>query len=177
MAYTTRNTPDEMIFALVAAHNARQEAAVASFFHADITQRTSGGYMARTVASDTVTAANSTDLPTALVLVNQTKAVLQRHFADTQAHNTVTSAQITIADATDLTSANTLANDLKAKYTTGGHVNTASIHFTNDGTNVVTNANATDLTTLNVLLIEMKGDVNAHIISAPLGSMIKLIPS
>lgn len=176
MAYKTRKVPDSMLFALVAAWNAKQEASVSTFFHADISQTTnSANYRAPTVASDTVTAANGTDSPTAVVLVNQIKAVLNRHFADDLAHNTATTAAVTTADATDTTSAVTLANALKAAYTTGGHINQANVHFTNDGTNTTTNANATDLTTLNVLINELKGDVNAHIISAPLGSMLRLV--
>jgi hypothetical protein len=165
------------MYALVAAHNARQEAAVTNQFHADITQKTSGYFASPTVASDTVTAATATDLATSLVLVNQIKAVLDRHFVDTLAHDTAVSATITIADATDLATAITLANNLKDMYTTGGHVDASNVHFNDDSTNVVTNADATDQTTLNTLVNEIKGDVNAHITSAPIGSMVQLVPA
>jgi hypothetical protein len=174
MAYLTRKVPDAMIAALVTAHNARQEASVAALFHADKTQKTTGHFLSPVVANDTVTAANGTDMATAVTLVNEIKAVVGRHFADSLAHNTATSAQITIADATNTATAVTLANDLKAKYTV--HITAANVHFNNDGTNTVTNADATDLATLNVLINEIKGDINAHVISAPAGSMIRLTP-
>jgi hypothetical protein len=173
MAYEVRKVPDAMIFALVAAHNAGQEARVASSFHADKTQRTTGDYKAPVVANDTVTAANGTDLATALVLVNELKDVVDRHFADSYAHDTATSAAITIADGTNTATAVTLANDLKAKYNV--HISAANVHFNNDGTNTVTNADATDLTTLNVLINEIKGDVNAHVTNATVGAMIRLV--
>jgi galactitol-specific phosphotransferase system IIB component len=166
-----------MVSSLVAAWNAKQEASVASFFHADITQKTSGGDFAPTVANDTASAANATDLATSLTLVNQLKGVTDRHFVDTRAHNTAVSAVTTLADATDLTTAIALANDIKSRYNTGGHVNGSNIHFNNDSTNTIAAANATDQTTLDTLLNELKTDVNAHIISAPLGAMIQLVPA
>lgn len=175
MAFETRNVPDAMVFALVAAWNYRQEAAVGSFFHADITQRTTGDYRAPTVTNDTVTAANGTDLTTNITLVNQMKAVMNRHFVDPRAHNTAVSAVVTTADATDQTTAITLANALKTAYNTGGHINASNVHFNTDGTNTVSAAAATDLATLQTLNNEMKGDFNAHVISAPAGAMINLV--
>jgi hypothetical protein len=176
MAFKTRNMPDAMVFALVAAWNHRQEAAVSTFFHADITQvTTDADYRAPTVTNDTVTAANGTDLTTNITLVNQMKAVMNRHFVDPRAHNTAVSAVVATANATDLATAVTLVNALKAAYNTGGHINGAGIHFTNDGTNTVAAANATDLATLQTLNNEMKGDFNAHVISAPAGAMIQLV--
>ena len=174
MAFRTRKTIDEMTFALVAAWNAKQEASVASFFHADITQITSGQYQSKTVTNDTVTAANASDLATSITLVNQLKAVINRHFADTFAHNTAVSAQITTADAaTLLTEVQTLANAIKTAYTT--HLSASNVHFNNDATNTIAAANATDQSTANTLLNELKADFNAHLISAPLGNMIRLV--
>jgi hypothetical protein len=174
MAYETRKVPDEMIFALVAAHNARQEAAVGSNFHADITQITNrADYRAPTVTNDTVSAANATDLTTSLTLVNAEKAVINRHFADTRAHNTAVSAAVSTAAGTDLTTAVALGNAIKAAYNT--HLAAANVHFNNDGTNTVSAANATDQTTLNTLLNEIKTDFNAHLIGATAGAMINLV--
>lgn len=175
MAYKTRKTPDVMVNALVAAHNLRQEESVASFFHADTTQKTSGHYQNMTVADDVIASANGTDDATNIVLVNEMKAVVNRHFADTLAHDTDTTAAVTEADATDEATAATLATAIKDQYTV--HITDANVHFNNDATNTVTNADATDTATTSVLANEMKADINAHIVSAPAGAMIDLIPA
>jgi len=174
MAYTTRKVPDSMIFALVAAYNARQEASVGSEFHADVTQTTdSSDYKSPTVAAISVTAANATDSPTAITLVNEIKSDYDLHVADTYAHDTAVSPAITVADATDEATAITLANNVKSVYNT--HLSASNVHFNNDATNDVTNANATDSATLVTLVNEIKGDFNAHIASAPVGNMIQLV--
>jgi len=175
MAYKTRKTPDVMVNALVAAHNFRQEESVASFFHADTTQKTSGHYQNMTVADDLVTAADGSGDATNSTLANEIKAVLNRHFADTLAHDTAVSAQVSTADGTDEASNVTLANALKSAYNT--HLSASNVHFNNDGTNDVTSSNATDTASTSTLLNEMKDDLNAHIVSAPAGAMIELIPA
>lgn len=172
MAFLTRKLPDSMVNALVAAVNLRQTEAVASFFHADTTQKTTGHYTNPVVTDDLVTAANGTNAATNIVLANDMKAVVNRHFADDYAHNTAVSAQIATADATDDATSWALANALKAAY--GVHLSAANVHFTNDATNTVAAADATDAATATTLLNEMKGDVNAHVVSAPLGAMIRL---
>lgn len=173
MAYRVRKVPTEVVFALVAAWNAKQEAAVASFFHADKTQISSGHYTVPTVANDTVATANSSSEATAIALANALKAAYNRHVLDDYAHNTALSAVVATADASSLATAITLANALKAAYNT--HLAAASVHFNNDGTNTVAADDATDQTTINTLLNEMKGDYNAHVISAPTGSMVRLV--
>lgn len=173
MAYTVRKTADPVIYALVAAWNHKQEASVASFFHADTTQRTTGDFASPTVSNDTINSANGSDLATSITLVNETKQVINRHFVDTLAHNTAVSAVVSTADATDLATAITLANALKAAYNT--HRSAANVHFNNDGTNAVASADATDLASLQTLINEMKGDFNAHVVSAPVGRMIRLV--
>lgn len=175
MAYRVRKLEQNTVFALVAAWNAKQEAAVASFFHADTTQISSGHWSAPVVASQTIAAANATDLPTSLTLVNQTLDYVNNHFVDPRAHNTAVSAALTTPRGTDLATAITLANAIKAAY--GTHLAASNVHFTNDATNTVAAANATDQASLNTLLNEMKGDFNAHIVSAPTGSMIWLVPA
>lgn len=175
MAYRVRNTAETLARALVAANNLRQTEAVASFFHADTTQKSTGHFSAPVVTDDTVLSANGTDTTTNIVLVNEMKAVVNRHFSDDLAHNTAVSAQLTTADATDATTVNTLANAIKAAYNT--HLTASNVHFTNDTTNNVTNADGTDAATASVLLNEMKGDFNAHVVSAPLGAMIRTVPA
>lgn len=173
MTLKVRNEADEIAYALVAAHNLAKVDGIASFFHLSQTETTNrGNYRNPSVTRLRVLSANGTDLPTSLVLVNELLTVLNTHFADAGAHNTALSAQIATAAATDLTSANTLANALKTAYNTGGHINAAGVHYTNDGTNTIAAATATDLTTLDVMINEMKGDLNAHLASAPLGTTV-----
>lgn len=175
MAVTARKTNDALIHALVEAHNLRQEESVASFFHADTTQTTANDYLAPTPTDDLVASADGTDDATNIVLVNEMKLVVNRHFADTQAHDSAVSAAVATADATDEATAFALANALKSAYNT--HLAASNVHFTNDTTNDVTNADGTDTATTSVVINEMKDDVNAHIVSAPLGAMVKVVPA
>jgi hypothetical protein len=178
MAYKIRNLTDTLASALVAANNLRQTEAVASFFHADTTQKTTGHYTAPVVTDDLVTSANSSSEATGVALVNELKGVINRHFADDLAHNTAVSAAVTTADAIvgdSLVTALALANALKAAVNV--HYTASNVHFTNDATNTIAATNATDQTSLNTLLNEMKTDVNAHIVSAPLGAMIRVVPA
>lgn len=175
MAFLTRKLSDTIAFALVAANNKRQVDAVASLFHADITQKTTGDWQSPVVTSDLVTSADGSSEATNITLANEMKAVLNRHFADDYAHNTAVSAQVTTADASDEATSVTLANALKAAYNT--HRTASNVHFTNDSTNAVAASDATNTATVSTLLNEMKGDLNAHIISAPAGAMIRLIPA
>lgn len=111
----------------------------------------------------TVSVANATTLNTSLALTKALLTVYGQHRTDTLHHhnadttNTVASA---VSDVVDLTSAITAANQLKAAY--NAHLSQSGVHWTNDGTNVVTSPDATDQSSLNTLLNEMKADVNAH---------------
>lgn len=174
MAYVTRKTPDAIVFALVAAHNLRQEESVASFFHADTTQDTTAtDYRAPTVADLQVTSADGTNDATNTTLVNEIKVVVNRHFADTLAHDSAVSAAVATADGTDETTNATLATALKAAV--NAHYTGSNIHFTNDATNTITEADGTDTATTATLINAMKDAVNAHIVSAPAGAMIELV--
>lgn len=177
MAYQTRKVPDAMLFALVKAWNDKQEASVASFFHADVTQLTSGPYSNPTVTNDTPAlsiGAAPTDATTVVSFTNALHLLLNRHFADARAHNTALSAPLAAATATDVTTALVIMNADKASY--GTHLSASNVNFTNDGTNTIAAANATDQTTAITLLTEMRTDVGAHIVSAPVGNMINLTP-
>lgn len=175
MAISARKTNDALIHALVKAHNLRQEEAVGSSFHADTTQTTANDYLDPTPTDDLVTAANGSNDATNITLVNEIKAVLNRHFADTQAHDSAVSAAVATADATDEATSVTLANALKAAYNT--HLSASNVHFNNDGTNTVAASDATNTATVSTLANEMKGDLNAHIVSAPAGAMINVVPA
>lgn len=174
MAYRVRRLTDAILYAFVTQHNLKQEAAVASFFHSDITQTTnSSDYRNPSVTNLLVTAANATDLPTSLTLANQLQAYLNVHWQDAYAHKTAVSPKDTTAKAIDLATGITLANALKAAINV--HLTASNVHWTNDGTNTVATTNASDQTSLNALLNALKTAYNAHVISAPTGSMIQIV--
>lgn len=175
MALKTRMMPDEVVYALVAANNQRLTDNISTSFHLDRSCAADGGrdYKNPTITRLSITSASATDLATSLTLTNELKSDLNLHFADTIAHNTAVSAAVTTAAATDLTTAVALANALKSAY--GTHLSASNVHFTNDSTNTIAAANATDQTTLNTLLNEFKGDLNAHMLSAPVGVWIDLV--
>lgn len=176
MAFKVRNTADELIYALVEAHNQRQVDALSTSFHLSRTERTNHpDYRNQSVTRVTVTAAAATDTATSVTLVNDVKSVVNEHFADATAHNTAVSAAIATATATDLATGVTLGNAIKAAYNT--HLAEANVHFTNDGTNTIAAANATDGATLITLLTELKTDVNAHGAGAVAGTYIDIIPA
>lgn len=173
MSTEVRKGSDNVVGALVAAHNARQLAAVSTNFHADTSQTAVGTTLAISVA-------NASDLATSLALVAQVKGVYNQHVRDgVVAGNGGCGAHkeqgpvVSTADATDLATAQTLANAIKAAYTT--HRASTTYHYTADATNTIAAADASDQATLNTLLNELKTDINAHIVSAPAGAMIKLI--
>jgi hypothetical protein len=173
MAFETRKLPVEIAFAVVEANNQRMLDSVASFFHKDTTSVTSRADFTAPTRSDLqVTAANASSEATSVALANDLKRVINLHFADAVAHDSALSAAVATASATALASAITLANALKAAFNT--HLSASDVHFNNDSTNTVAATNASDQSSLNTLLNEMKGDVNAHIVSAPAGAWIQL---
>jgi hypothetical protein len=176
MSIEVRKGTDDVLKAMVSAWNAKQIASVASFFHADLSQRTLGSG----IVTLAVTAANGSDLPTSLTLVNELKGIYNRHVADgivvgnggAGAHKLPDTA-VSTATATDLATAITLANAIKASYNT--HRASTTYHYTADATNAVAAADASDQGTLQTLINEIKTDLNAHILSAPTGYGVKLV--
>ena len=129
-----------------------------------------------------ITATDASTQPTLRVLTNQIRAVLNTHFADMSAHKSVQTAAVALAEVPDLTDDAAelvlilaLLNQCKLRYNTGGHINTANVHFTNDGTNTIAAADATDLASGYTLANELKTDVTAHILLALAGDHIELI--
>lgn len=182
MAITTRRLPESMVMALTIAHNKTLAVAavVGSSFHADITSTTvTDSFVAATVTSVQITAANAADLPTALTLVNQITGILKLHWADGISTNVYSAGAHKIPDTTnatafatavDLASAITVANAIKSQM--NAHFTQSGVHFTNDGTNTIATANATVLADLITLLNAEKTAINAHITNAPAGSMM-----
>jgi hypothetical protein len=174
MSFNVRKLPNDAVFALVAASNQQQTDAIGSFFHRDRTCASSHqDFRSPTVTRVTVTAATASSEGTSVTLANDIKAALNLHFADSVAHSTALSAAIATADATDVTTAITLGNACKAAFNT--HRTESNVHFNNDSTNAVAATNASDQSSLNTLLNEMKGDINAHLASAPTGVFINLV--
>lgn len=162
--------------ALIAEHNARRDSEVGANFHSATTSgvtNTNDPENPVPGAAAQVTAADSSDLPTAIVLVNQERVILNQHFADEVSHDTAVSAAVTDPDAFDQTSAEVLANAIKAAYNT--HRTEANVHFNPDAANVVAAADASDLATLQTLVDEIKADLNAHITGALAGNGITQI--
>jgi len=166
---------DGIIYALVAAWNNKQEASVTSQFHADVTQNnTTTDFKNPSASNLQVTAPNATDQATSLVLTKQLILVAVKHFEDLAgAHNTVaspTSGLKALGSVVDLASAIIAVNLVRTVYE--AHRTLANCHFNNDVTNTITAPAASDQTTLNTLLNELKADLNAHILSAPVGQKI-----
>ncbi len=169
-----RKTPDNVAYALVAASNQRMVDGIASFFHLNRTELTnSSDYRAPTVTRLSISSATATDETTLVTMVNELKADINTHFADTIAHNTAVSSAVATATATNAATAVTLVNALKTAY--NAHLTASNVHYTNDSTNAVSSAAATDQATAITMANEMKGDFNAHVASAPAGTFINLV--
>lgn len=176
MAYRVREIPQEVLPALVLAHNELVALSVGSYFHADVTSRTTSvDYKAPTKSAYTVAGANSTNTATAITLVNECKRVYNNHAVDDYAHNTAVSAVVSTADATTLATAITLVEALFTAF--GTHRTASNVHFNNDSTNTRSSATAEDESTLVAAVNEFKTDVNAHIASAPAAAMVRMIPA
>jgi hypothetical protein len=124
-------------------------------------------------SESTIVSADASDLGTSLTLVNEILGIYHFHMADTLAHKTAGVALASYTRATTLATAITRANDIKSKYNT--HRASTTYHYTADSTNVTSSADATDQSSLNTLLNELKADINAHVVSGPVGKSIRLV--
>lgn len=166
MGLPTRNMDRDLLIGLVTVHNnaMRTLAAGSSAVHADISAYPSGNAEAPAVTADTVTAADASDLATSITLLNQIKAVYNRHVADVCAHKAADTA-VSTADATDLTTAEALANAIKSAH--NAHCANTSACYGADSTNTVSTTNATNLATTEALATALKAGINAHILTGP----------
>lgn len=185
MAILARKTPDSILHALVAAHNAsvRAAAIVSTSFHADVTAKTvSSDYRAPVATSAAITSANASDLPTLLTLCAELAVVHALHVGDGAtaancncgAHKVPDTTNV-LANAapTDLATAITFLNDAKTKFNT--HIGSTTFHYNADATNTIAAANASDQATSNTLANAYKTAFNAHIASAQASVMVKLV--
>ncbi len=170
-----RKIPDEMLFAVVAANNARMVDGIGALFHRErtVAKPTSVPDFKNPSVARLAPAAAATNAATQLSLANNLKTVLNAHFTDRGAHNTAVSPVIATATATDAATAIVLANSLKSLYNT--HCAAAGVHYNNDGTNTVSSADATDAATLQTLVNEIRTDLIAHMASAPVGIYVEQV--
>lgn len=159
MATVVRNTHPTLAVVCAAHNGLKAQIGAGSFFHLDACERL-------------VTAADSTDLPTALVLCNAIRETLVFHKADLLALKAADATTIG-GVATDLTTAVAAANLHKSGYNT--HIASTAAHYNADETNAVATTDATNLATLLTLLNAVKGKINAHIVSAPTCPSLRLV--
>lgn len=159
MANPIRNT-DPILSVMCDAHNdLKAQIGAGASYHLDASEQT-------------VTAADASDLASALTLVNQILDVYKFHMADTLAHKVVGVALASYAHATDLASAIARANDIKAKFNT--HRASTTYHYNADAGSVAA-SDASDQGTLETLLNEIKSDFNTHMASAPAAKSLRLV--
>lgn len=184
MALSVRKLALPLLFSLAYAFNALKKEVAAGIgsakVHADITSKATTQTDDYTAAStpDIVTSANASSLPTSIALVNECKAVFNRHVADDLAHKVGTSPAIATADASvagTVTSVIALVNATKAAFNT--HIGSTTYHYAADGTNTIATADATDQTTANALANAIKTALNAHIQLGLATPSLKLIPA
>lgn len=176
MAIVRRRVTPGLVDLTTSINSARAEALLESadstHFHVDASEQT-------------VTAANATDLPSAVALVNQEKAVYEYHRKDAGvvspvAHKTLDATNVeSVANANPnagdggLAGAIALANDIKTQF--NAHLTQSTVHYNNDATNTVAASNATDLASLETLVNAIKTALNAHMASAPSGKSLRLV--
>jgi ribosome-associated translation inhibitor RaiA len=121
-----------------------------------------------------VTVADATDLPTALLLCQNIQAIWAFHGLDTLAHKVADGVDVTVAPIpTDLATAITWANEFKADYNL--HIASTTYHYNADATNAVAAANATILSDLLTLINQEKSKLNAHIVSGQPAKSLRVV--
>ncbi len=188
MALSPRSESDEVLHALVAAHNSTRVGLVASFYHADITSAVTTGLDGFTPTAATLisTVANAVGtLATVITLANDLLVKGNFHMADAIAHkvadttngpyNASAVALLPLASTATQAQTDTQINAMKAGL--NAHFIQTGVHYTNDAVNTIVATDATTLATSITLVNAIKASYNAHIISAPGGSSIALLPA
>lgn len=179
MAIEVTKVPEALVFALAAAHNKGQVEAVTTEFHADVTSLTDReDYRNPVATAATVTSANASTTPTAVALVNELLHKMNLHFADLLAH-VAEDVAIDEAECTDEATAIALVNILSTAYNDhlvlGSGSDEYQIHYNDDETNTDGSSTASNAGTLYTRANNLKAKFNAHIASAPPGSMLHLV--
>lgn len=196
MAITVRRVDPAATFMLALAHNllCATSTNVGSLFHGDRTSTTTTDqWLTGSTTALTVTAANATDLPSCITLVNNIRSVCVVHFADGISTDPYSAGAHKIPDTVDapllgllVTATGNTSTDTAAvvaaanlhKSTINSHLTQASpsaVHFTNDGTNTIATTNASDLPSSITLLNAIKSALNAHMGSAPTNPMLRIV--
>lgn len=178
MAYLVRNTPDALTYALVKSYNLlkRDVAPLASKFHADVTSKILAGdeYTSPASTPDIITTADSTDLPTLIILITACQLAWKRHIADALAHKVADATNVLVAAVpTDLATCQTANNELKTAF--NGHDDVLTWHYTADAD--IATANQSDLATGITLANAWKAKFNTHIQSAPAAPSLLVGPA
>ncbi len=177
MAITARKVELDVLFALVAAHNARSRDTaenLETYPHADVSSLTSGDTSAPVTTADADATSTATNLGTVKLRANRLKALLNRHFADDLAHKEADEDNVIESpDATDQGTANTLLNEIKAALI--AHEADTDFHYTADTTNAVTAVDADGLSNSELLANDLHAQVNAHVAFGPPTPMINLV--
>ena len=162
MANTVRN-PSTNERTLIEAINAIRHIEAASSVHAD-------------AAELVVTAANATDLASAIALAQNLSDVYNTHRVDLLAHaaadstNTVATAKSAIVSQS---TAITFANQLKAAY--NAHRSQSGVHHADDSGHATSSSDASGALSLYTLLNELKTDINAHMAASLAGASLRAI--
>ena len=191
MAVNTRRVDGiAMGVALAKEHNRFVAAQVGANFHADTTSSQSGDNFINPGNPVPLSlTATPVDLPTSLAVLFSGIGFMVVHVVDAIASDpylcgahkiadTTASAafsaigQTSVAPGATLAAGIAAANSFKAAFNT--HLSQAGVHFTNDGTNVISAATAVDLPSLVTLVTAIKAAFNPHIIGAPATQMLRL---
>lgn len=122
--------------------------------------RTEAGVHAVDDVTNVVTAADATDLATAILLLNDIKAQHNAHLVEAGVHVPDGVSFVTAADATDLLTAVALVNDIRKAFSS--HIGNGEFHVAPDALDVVTAPDATDLLTAAVLADTLADSFSAH---------------
>lgn len=161
MATVIRNT-DPILSALCTGFNAlKAQIGAGTSFHLDVCEHVPSS-------------ASATDLPSAIVRLQELIGIYNFHIVDTLAlkaadtTNTLAYTAQSCAAPTSgdggLASAIAAANDLHTKYT--AHLSQSGVHFNNDATNTDASSSATDLPSLETRVNDLFTALKAHIGSA-----------
>jgi hypothetical protein len=188
MAIKTRRIDDAAIVAIAMAHNADRVGRVASNFHADQSNVTTGPADAPVVATLASTLpTNAVDITTSIALCNAIRSVLSIHMGDfidqygagahkvSDATNSATLGLFVPTTGVLVTDTAAVVAAINLHQTSyNAHLTQSGVHYTNDATNTNATAAATNLATAETLLNSMKTSITAHMAGAIAGYGIRL---
>ena len=169
MALTVRRLPNALTFALASAFNSFIRKFVeleTTFAHYDVTSDAGGDYQTPTSTTLGVVASSTATLGAVIIMAEEMRTVLLRHFTDAVAHgesDATNEALITVATvptATTQGTVNTLLNALSTAFT--AHESETDVHPHDDATNLITAPAATNLATSQTLAADIRTQIIAR---------------